>query len=69
MNICCCCLHKVNKLVEIQDEPRDLLPNVIKAMSDIQQNNSVVLCFILGSLCLPVNKIFYLEEFSLIDYV
>ena len=25
MNICCRCLHIVNKLVEIQNEPRDLL--------------------------------------------
>ena len=30
MNICCCCLHKVNKLVEIKNEPRDLLANVNK---------------------------------------
>ena len=30
MNICCCCLHKVNKLVEIKNEPRDLLTNVNK---------------------------------------
>ena len=30
MNICCCCLHKVNKLPEIKNEPRDLLPNVNK---------------------------------------
>ena len=29
-NICCCCLHKVNKLVEIKNEPRDLLTNVNK---------------------------------------
>ena len=28
MNMYCCCLHKVNKLVEIKNEPRDLLPNV-----------------------------------------
>ena len=28
MNICCCCLHKVHKSVEIQNEPRDSLPNV-----------------------------------------
>ena len=25
MNIYCCCLHKVNKLVEIKNEPRDLI--------------------------------------------
>ena len=30
MNICCCCLHKVNKLPEIKNEPRDLLTNVNK---------------------------------------
>ena len=30
MNICCCCLHKVNKLPEIKNEPRYLLPNVNK---------------------------------------
>ena len=30
MNICCRCLHKVNKLVEIKNEPRDLLTNVNK---------------------------------------
>ena len=30
MNIYCCCLHKVNKLTEIKNEPRDLLPNVNK---------------------------------------
>ena len=30
MNIYCCCLHKVNKLVEIKNAPRDLLTNVIK---------------------------------------
>ena len=30
MYICCCCLHKVNKLVEIKNEPRDLLTNVNK---------------------------------------
>ena len=30
MNIYCCCLHKVNKLVEIKNEPRDLLTNVNK---------------------------------------
>ena len=29
MNICCC-LHKVNKSVEIKNEPRDLFPNVNK---------------------------------------
>ena len=28
MNMYCCCLHKVNKLVEIKNEPRDSLPNV-----------------------------------------
>ena len=31
MSIYCCCLHKVNKLVEIKNAPRDLLTNVIKA--------------------------------------
>ena len=30
MNICCCGLHKVNKVPEIKNEPRDLLPNVNK---------------------------------------
>ena len=30
MNINCCCLHKVNKLVEIKNELRDLLTNVKK---------------------------------------
>ena len=30
MNIYCCCLHKVNKLVETKNEPRDLLTNVNK---------------------------------------
>ena len=30
MNICCCRLHKVNKLVEIKNELRDLLTNVNK---------------------------------------
>ena len=30
MNIYYCCLHKVNKLVEIKNEPRDLLTNVNK---------------------------------------
>ena len=30
MIIYCCCLHKVNKLSEIKNEPKDLLPNVIK---------------------------------------
>ena len=30
MNICCRCLHKVNKLVEIKNEPRDLLTKVNK---------------------------------------
>ena len=30
MNIYCCCLHKVNKLGEIKNEPRDLLTNVNK---------------------------------------
>ena len=30
MNICCCCLPKVHKLVEIKNEPRDLLTNVNK---------------------------------------
>ena len=30
MNICCCCLHKENKLVEIKNDPRGLLPNVNK---------------------------------------
>ena len=30
MNIGCCCLPKVNKLVEIKNEPRDLLTNVNK---------------------------------------
>ena len=28
MNICSCCLHKVNKFPEIKNEPRDLLTNV-----------------------------------------
>ena len=28
MNIYCCCLHNVNKLVEIKNEPRASLPNV-----------------------------------------
>ena len=31
MNIYCFCLHKVNKLVKIQNESRDLFPNVNKA--------------------------------------
>ena len=30
MNIYYCCLHKVNKLPEIKNEPRDLLTNVNK---------------------------------------
>ena len=30
MNIWCCCLHKLNKLLEIKNEPRELLTNVIK---------------------------------------
>ena len=30
MNISCRCLHKVNKLVEINNDPRDLLTNVNK---------------------------------------
>ena len=30
MNIYCCCLHKVNKLPEIKNEPRDFNTNVIK---------------------------------------
>ena len=30
MNICCRCSHKVNKLVEIKNEPRDLLTDVNK---------------------------------------
>ena len=30
MNICCRCSHKVNKLPEIKNEPRDLLTNVNK---------------------------------------
>ena len=30
MNICCCYLHKVNKLVEIKNEPKYLLTNVNK---------------------------------------
>ena len=30
MNICCSYLHKVNKLVEIKNEPRNLLTNVNK---------------------------------------
>ena len=30
MNICYRCLHKVNKLPEIKNEPRDLLTNVNK---------------------------------------
>ena len=30
MNICCCCFHKVNKMVEIKTEPRDVLTNVNK---------------------------------------
>ena len=30
MNIYCCCSHKVNKLVEITNDPRGLLPNVNK---------------------------------------
>ena len=30
MNICCRCLHKVNKLVEIKNEPRDLHTNLNK---------------------------------------
>ena len=30
MNIYCCYLHKVNKLVEHKNEPRDLIPNVNK---------------------------------------
>ena len=32
MNIYCCCSPKVNKLVEIKNEPRHLLPNVIKGI-------------------------------------
>ena len=28
MNIYCCYLHKVNKLVEIENEPREVHPNV-----------------------------------------
>ena len=32
MNICCCCLHKVNKLPEIKNEPKDLLPIVNKGI-------------------------------------
>ena len=31
MNIYYCCLHKVNKLVEIKNEPRDLLTYVNKS--------------------------------------
>ena len=30
MNIYCCCLHVVNKLVELKNEHRDLLTNVNK---------------------------------------
>ena len=30
MNTYCCCLLKVNKLVEIKNDPRGLLPNVNK---------------------------------------
>ena len=30
INIYHCCLHKVNKLVEIKNDPRGLLPNVNK---------------------------------------
>ena len=30
MKIYCCCLNKVNKLVEIKNEPRGLLPNFKK---------------------------------------
>ena len=34
MNICycCCCLYKVNKLVEIKNAPRGLLTNVNKGL-------------------------------------
>ena len=31
MNICCCCVHKVNKSVDIKNEHRDLLTNVNKS--------------------------------------
>ena len=34
MDICCCCLHKVNLLHEIKNEPRDLLSNVNKAKQE-----------------------------------
>ena len=31
MNICRCCLHKLNKSVEIKNEPRDLVPSVLES--------------------------------------
>ena len=51
MNICCCCLHKVNKLVEIKNEPRDLLTNVNKGKQ--------VCCFRISHLKISHMNIYY----------
>ena len=37
MNIYCCCSHKVNKLVEIDNEPTDFLPMLTKGNKNADQ--------------------------------
>ena len=51
MNIYCCCLHKVNKLVEIKNKPRSLHPNVDKGkqarmlIPNFEFSNMNIMCY------------------------